>query len=169
MKHHIDNLKNFGFRGETVVEEPGINAKLNEFQAAYGLLQLKYVDRYIVKREAITKLYKKLLKNILGIHFLSDIENITQGYSYFPIFVDEDLYGISRDALYEKLKDNNIFARRYFYPLISDFEPYRDLVSAKTENLPVATKAAKQVLCLPIFVELNEDSIIQICSIVKSN
>jgi len=169
MKHHIDNLKNFGFRGETIVEEPGINAKLNEVQAAYGLLQLKYVDGFIEKRKEITFLYRDLLKDIFGISFLDDVEGISHCYSYFPILIDEAKYRISRDDLYEKLKQNNIFGRRYFYPLISEFEPYKSLSSAKTKNLPVATKIAQQVLCLPIYVklEMEKEDIIRIVRIIK--
>jgi dTDP-4-amino-4,6-dideoxygalactose transaminase len=167
MKHHIDNLKNFGFRDEIVVEEPGINAKLNEVQAAYGLLQLKYIDSFIDKRKEITQLYQTLLKDIAGIQFLHDMEDVTHGYSYFPILIDERKYGISRDILYEKLKESNIFARRYFYPLISNFEPYRELQSANPANLPIATKVALQVLCLPIYVELEKDDIQRICEIIK--
>jgi dTDP-4-amino-4,6-dideoxygalactose transaminase len=154
MKHHIDNLRNFGFQGETVVEEPGINAKLNEIQAAYGLLQLKYVDGFIEKRKKITELYRELLKDIKGIRFLNDIDGISHNYSYFPVLVDEKEYGMSRDELYEKLKKHTIFGRRYFYPLISEFEPYKHLASSSKENLPVATKLAEQVLCLPIYVDL---------------
>lgn len=167
MKHHIDNLKNFGFQGETVVEEPGINAKLNEVQAAYGLLQLKYIDEFILKRKAITNLYQTLLKDVTGIRFLPDMENVIHGYSYFPILIDEKVYGISRDALYDKLKENNVFARRYFYPLISDFEPYRELTSSAHDNLSVATKAALEVLCLPIYVELALEAVKSICTIIK--
>lgn len=169
MKHHIDNLKNFGFRGETVVEEPGINAKLNEVQAAYGLLQLKYIDSFIAKRKVITELYFSLLNNVQGIRFLPCMETICHAYSYFPILIDEKEYGISRDTLYDKLKENNIFARRYFYPLISDFEPYRELPSSAIDNLPVATKAALQVLCLPIYVELLELEVSDICNVIKMN
>jgi dTDP-4-amino-4,6-dideoxygalactose transaminase len=169
MKHHIDNLKNFGFRGETVVEEPGINAKLNEFQAAFGLLQLKYVDSYITRRKEITNLYRLLLKDVPGLSFLKDIDNVVHTYSYFPIFLDEKVFGLSRDSLYEKLKENNIHGRRYFYPLISSFEPYRELLSAAYENLPVANKVALQVLCLPIYVELGEEAIHSICNIIKSH
>jgi len=168
MKHHIDNLKNFGFRGETVVEEPGINAKLNELQAAYGILQLKYVDSFIAKRKQISELYRILLKNIAGICFLSEDENVTYGYSYFPIIIDKDAYGISRDALYEKLRENNIFARRYFYPLISSFEPYRELSSSNIENLKVANEISDNILCLPIYVELNNDDIIFITNIIRN-
>jgi len=169
MKHHIDNLKNFGFQSETLVEEPGINAKLNEFQAAYGLLQLKYIDGFIAKRKAIAEQYFRLLVDIKGIRFLSCEDTITYSYSYFPVFIEEKTFGISRNDLYEKLKENNIFTRRYFYPLISSFEPYRDLPSATIENLPNATKAAEEVLCLPIYVELSDIDIFKICTIIKNN
>jgi dTDP-4-amino-4,6-dideoxygalactose transaminase len=167
IKHHIDNLKNFGFRGETVVEEPGINAKLNEVQAAYGLLQLKYVDGFIEKRKKITKLYRELLKDVSGVRFLNDMDGIVHNYSYFPILIDEEKYGMSRDDLYERLKQHHILGRRYFYPLISDFEPYKYLPSATQENLPVATKIAQQVLCLPIYVELDRDNLERIISVIK--
>lgn len=166
MKHHIDNLKNFGFRGELVVEEPGINAKLNEVQAAYGLLQLKYIDGFFVKRKAITELYRELLKDIKGIRFLRDMKGVTHGYSYFPILIEADAFGKSRDEVYELLKLNNIFTRRYFYPLISTFEPYKDLPSAAYENLTVATQAAEQVLCLPIYVELRQEEVKAIVKVI---
>lgn len=168
MKHHIDNLKNFGFRGETVVEEPGINAKLNEVQAAYGLLQLKYVDGFIKRRKEITELYRSLLKDIRGISYLDDIPGVTHGYSYFPILVNEQEYGKSRDELYEVLKTRNVFGRRYFYPLISDFEPYRHLKSSGKENLPIATDIANKVLCLPIYVELQDEEIKRIVSLIEN-
>ena len=167
MKHHIDNLKNFGFRGETVVEEPGINAKLNEVQAAYGLLQLKYVDAFIQRRKEITLLYRALLKDIKGISYMEDMERVTHGYAYFPVLVDEDEYGISRDQLYEKLKTFGINGRRYFYPLISDFSPYSQLPSASKENLPIANRAAERILCLPIYVDLSLDDVKTISSIIK--
>lgn len=167
MKHHLDNLKNFGFRDETIVEEPGINAKLNELQAAYGLLQLKYIDQFITKRKAITQLYRELLSNVPGIRFFSDIEGVTHGYSYFPVLIDEKSYGESRDALYLRLREHNIFTRRYFYPLISTFDPYYKLPSADKENLPHAVKAAKNVLCLPIYVNLENSDVQLICSIIK--
>jgi dTDP-4-amino-4,6-dideoxygalactose transaminase len=169
MKHHIDNLKNFGFRDETVVEEPGINAKLNEVQAAYGLLQLKYIDVFIVRRKEITQLYRTLLKDLPGIRFLEDIHGVTYSYSYFPILINMEQYGKSRDEVFLKLKENNIFARRYFYPLISNFEPYHKLTSASPENIPVATKIALEVLCLPIYVELKDTDMLTICSIIKGS
>jgi dTDP-4-amino-4,6-dideoxygalactose transaminase len=167
MKHHIDNLKNFVIRGETEVEEPGINAKLNELQAAYGLLQLKYVDSFIARRKEIANLYRLLLKDIKGIHFLEDMPGVTHGYSYFPILIDKEKLGKSRDEVYELLKKHNIFSRRYFYPLISNFEPYNSLPSSKSENLNIATRAAEDVLCLPIYVELNDFDIKGICSIIN--
>lgn len=166
MKHHIDNLKNFGFRGETIVEEPGINAKLNELQAAYGLLQLKYIDTFIQKRKQITVLYQQLLKDVKGLRFLPDMEDTEHCYSYFPVLIDEAEFGMSRDDLYEKLKTENIYGRRYFYPLISTFEPYRNMKSSAAENLPVSTLAANQVLCLPIYVELSEEDINKITKLV---
>lgn len=168
MKHHIDNLKNFGFRGETVVEEPGINAKLNEVQAAYGLLQLKYVDGFIARRKEITDLYRLLLKDIPGLRFMDDMPGVIHGYSYFPILIDEAIYGMSRDALYDKLKVNNILSRRYFYPLISSFEPYRELPSAAVENLKFADVASSKILCLPIYVELSNDDVSGIINLIKS-
>jgi len=165
MKHHIDNLKNFGFRGELVVEEPGINAKLNEIQAAYGLLQLKYIDRLISKRREIAYLYRSLLRDVSGIRLQYDIDEIDHSYSYFPILV-EPAYGMSRDDLYNKLKDNDILSRRYFYPLISEFEPYKKLPSSQLSNLPVANRIASEVLCLPIYVDLNLEDVKRIVDII---
>ena len=165
MKHHIDNLKNFGFRGETVVEEPGINAKMNEIQAAYGLLSLKYIDEAIYKRKQIVEQYRNALKSTPGISYLPEQNDVDYNYAYFPIFVDENKYGISRDALYDKLKENNIWGRRYFYPLISSFEPYKELPSA--HNLHVAEVAAKQVLCLPLYWDLGMNDIERIISLIN--
>lgn len=165
MKHHIDNLKNFGFRGETVVEEPGINAKLNEVQAAYGLLSLKYIDEAIAKRKRIVEQYRNALSNVSGISLLPEQNGVDYNYAYFPIFVDEAKYGMSRDALYEKLKFNNILGRRYFYPLISTFEPYKELPSA--QNLSVAQKAAEQVICLPLYPDLEMDIVDRIIELIR--
>lgn len=168
MKHHIDNLKNFGFRDETIVEEPGINAKLNEVQAAYGLLQLKYVDKLISRRNDITQLYRELLADIPGLRFLPDINGVTHTYSYFPVLIDEGKYGISRNSLYEKLKKNNILARRYFFPLISTFNPYCQLPTANADNLPIATKNSDNVLCLPLYADLEFSEVKLICTIIKN-
>ena len=168
MKHHLDNLKNFGFRDETIVEEPGINAKLNEVQAAYGLLQLKHIDKFVNRRKDITQLYREQLANVKGVRFLPNMESVTHGYSYFPILIDKENYGEDRDALYERLKRHNIFTRRYFYPLISTFDPYCKLPSARRDNLQHAHKAAESVLCLPIYVALEDSDVRMICSIIRN-
>ena len=168
-KKRIDYLKNFGFENETTVVSPGINAKMNEVQAAMGLLQLKYIDEIIEKRKSLAYLYRHFLKNIPGIRFLEDIEGIKHNYSYFPIFVDQDQYGISRDDLYEKMKKSNIFARRYFYPLISQFPIYRNLDSALPGKLEVAEKITDQVICLPIYPDLEPNIVEKICNIIKIN
>lgn len=167
-KKRIDYLKNFGFAGETTVVAPGINSKMDEIRAAYGLLNLKQVDEAIAKRKNVAELYREALKNIPGIRFLNDIEGVRHNYSYFPIFITEKEYGMSRDALYAKLKDNNILGRRYFYPLISNFPVYRGLESARPENLPIATKIAEQVLCLPMYADLTEDDVTRIIKVVSS-
>jgi Predicted pyridoxal phosphate-dependent enzyme apparently involved in regulation of cell wall biogenesis len=167
MKHHIDNLKNFGFQDETIIEEPGINAKLNEVQAAYGLLQLKYVDRLIEQRNIIATIYRNELKSIKGIRYLDLLSGVKENYAYFPIFVDEKQYGISRDTLYYKLQNYNIYGRRYFYPLISNFEPYCNLSSAESSNLPIASRIAQEVICLPIYPDLDKDDVFKICNLIK--
>lgn len=164
MKRHIDDLKNFGFRGETTVVAPGINAKMNEVQAAFGLLQLKYIDEARDNRKHITEKYRAELAGIKGIQCLNDLPNTKHAYSYFPILIDEDEYGISRDELYEKLKTKNIFSRRYFFPLISNFPTYEGLTSANKDNLPVANEIANKVLCLPIYTDLTKE---QLDSIIK--
>jgi dTDP-4-amino-4,6-dideoxygalactose transaminase len=167
MKHRIDNLKNFGFRGETVIEEPGINAKMNEVQAAFGILQLKRVDDLITRRKAIAESYRELLKGIDGLRYLEDIKGVVHSYCYFPILIDSLKYGKTRDTVYEELKLQNIFTRRYFYPLISQFLPYKGLPSATPANLMVAEKAAKEVLCLPIYPGLDPEQVIAICNHLK--
>lgn len=167
-KQRIDYLKNFGFAGETTVIAPGINAKMNEIQAAYGLLQLKYIDENIDRRKVIVDLYRKNLANIPGIRHIQDVEEIKHAYSYFPILVDSEVYGKTRDELYEELKRHNIFGRRYFYPLISQFPTYRGLQSAKPGNLPVAEKISEQVICLPIYPELEHSAVKTISSIIAN-
>jgi dTDP-4-amino-4,6-dideoxygalactose transaminase len=164
-KQHIDDLKNFGFRDEVTVVEAGINGKMNEFQAALGLLQLKYIDNQIEKRKDITVLYRDLLKNKKGIRFIDDIKKVKHNYSYFPVFIDDN-YGISRDELYNRFRDKDILVRRYFYPLISNMPMYKYLPSAKKENLPVANKLAGEVICLPIYPELTDKDIKYICNLI---
>ncbi|MCF6271069.1 MAG: DegT/DnrJ/EryC1/StrS family aminotransferase [Melioribacteraceae bacterium] len=167
-KKRIDYLKNFGFANETTVIAPGINAKMNEMQAAIGLLQLKNVETNIQKRKKIAELYRNNLCNQNGITCIHEIDEVNHNYGYFPIFIDKDKFGISRDELYYKLRDNNIFARRYFYPLISQFQPYKGLESANSENLPIATKVTEQVISLPIYADLKNKDAERIVEIISS-
>ena len=163
MKQHIDRLKNFGFVNEVTVLEPGINGKMNELQAAYGLLQLKEIDQKIAERKTIAHRYMQELKSTAGISFIEDQESVKHNYSYFPIFVNEEEYGSSRDELYEKLKANDIFGRRYFYPLITDFAPYSDVIRHDLSN---ANRLAQQVICLPIYPDLKEEDVLRIIDVV---
>ena len=169
MKKHIDNLKNFGFVNETTVVTPGINAKMNEVQAAMGILQLKYIDELIDKRKHVAVLYRNLLSNVRGLEFMEDINDVRHCYSYFPIFIKKELFGKTRDEVYSELKRNNIFGRRYFYPLISQFPIYNVLESAKPGHMPVAEKSTEEVICLPIYPELQVNQLNKICRILRSN
>lgn len=167
-KKRIDYLKNFGFAGETTIMAPGINSKMNEMQAALGLLQLKYYNENIEKRKVIDLSYRQQLIEVKGISFLPKPDSIISNYAYFPIFVNEVEYGESREHLYEKLKQNGIFGRRYFYPLISEFSMYKGLESANPENLKTADKIGDQVICLPIYPDLGLDTVKRIVSILKN-
>lgn len=167
-KKRIDYLKNFGFADEVTVVAPGINGKMNEFQAALGLLQLKHIDKAIARRQAIDTYYRKTLKDVQGIRLLSLPANSRQNFSYFPILVESD-YELSRDGLYQKLKDNDIFARRYFYPLISEFPMYKGLPSARLSNLSVAKRVSKRILCLPIYPDLSDSQIEKVVLILSGN
>ncbi len=166
-KRRIDYLKNFGFADELTIIAPGINAKMNEIQSAYGILQLKYVNSYISKRMEITDYYRKLLCNIPGINYVQDMSDITHNFAYFPIFIDSEVYGKTRDEVYETLKRHNIFGRRYFYPLISQLSAYSGIPSAKPGNLPVATRASEQVICLPIYPDLSMSDVSRVCKILQ--
>lgn len=165
-KRRIDYLKNFGFAGETTVVAPGINSKMDEVRAAYGLVNLRQVDRAIEARRHVAKAYRKGLKDVPGIRFMDDLPGVRHNYSYFPIFVDEKEYGMSRDELYFKMKEHNVLGRRYFYPLISTFSTYRGLESAHPDNLPVATRMAEQVICLPMYYGLTNNDIDRILSLI---
>ena len=167
-KQRIDQLKNFGFVDEVTVVAPGINGKMSEINAAFGLLQLRHVDDLISMRQRIDEAYRQGLNGIKGVRCLQDQMEKVSNYSYFPILVDSD-YPITRDALYQQLRNNNIFARRYFYPLISDFPMYRGLPSASRENLPVASRVAESVLCLPIYPDLGIDQIQRIIGIIENS
>ena len=165
-KKRIDYLKNFGFAGETTVVAPGINSKIDEIRSAYGLLNLKQVDAAIASRKAAALKYREALSNVPGIRMLRDVDGVKHNYAYFPIFIDEKQYGMSRDALYEKLKEHNIYGRRYFYPLISTFSAYKGLESANPENLPVAHKLAGQVICLPMYAGLTDSNVERVLEII---
>ncbi|QUB47372.1 DegT/DnrJ/EryC1/StrS family aminotransferase [Prevotella sp. oral taxon 475] len=158
-KKRIDYLKNFGFASETEVVAPGINSKMDEVRSAYGLLNLRQVDAAIEARQKVAMAYRKALRNVEGISFWDDIPGVRHNYSYFPIFVDAERYGMTRDELYFKMKDRNVWGRRYFYPLISEFSTYRGLESANPANLPQATKMANSVICLPMHHALSEEDI----------
>ena len=158
-KKRIDYLKNFGFAGETEVVAPGINSKVDEVRSAYGLLNLQQVDAAIAARQKVAQKYRKALRNIPGIRFFEDMPGVRHNYSYFPIFINADEYGKTRDQLYFEMKEKNVLGRRYFYPLISSFSTYRGLPSATPENLPVATKIANEVICLPMHHELSDEDI----------
>ena len=165
-KKRIDYLKNFGFAGETEVVAPGINSKMDEMRAAYGLLNLKQVDKAIKWRKHVAELYRAALKDVEGITFFNDIPGVTHNYAYFPIFVDAEKYGMTRDELYFKMKEHNVLGRRYFYPLISAFSTYRGLESANKDNLPVATEKAEQVICLPMYYGLSDEDIEEILKLI---
>lgn len=168
MKKRIDYLKNFGFANETTVVGPGINSKMDEVRSAYGLLNLKQVDAAIEARHQVAIKYREVLRNVEGVTFFYDIPGVRHNYSYFPIFIDAKKYGMTRDELYFKMKEQNVLGRRYFYPLISEFSTYRGLESAKPENLPEAHKMADSVICLPMHHALSNDDIQRILdSIIK--
>lgn len=165
-KQRIDYLKNFGFAGETDVVAPGINSKMDEVRAAYGLLNLKQVDEAIEKRHQVAVKYREALRNVPGIRFFDDMPGVRHNYSYFPIFINAEEYGQTRDELYFKMKADGVLGRRYFYPLISTFSTYRSLPSAGAENLPVATKVANEVICLPMHHQLSDEDINRVLSFI---
>ena len=168
MKKKIDDLKNFGFHDEVNVEGIGINGKMNEVQAAMGLLQIKYVDKAIEKRKRIAEIYREGLKDVNGISFLDDIKGVKHNYAYFPVFINEREYGMSRDEVYEELNNHEIYGRRYFYPLISQFSVYKNLPSAEAENLPVAEEMSGEVICLPIYPDLDRRNVERIIYILRN-
>ena len=165
-KRRIDYLKNFGFASETEVVAPGINSKMDEMRSAYGVLNLRQVDTAIEARHQVAIQYREALRPVEGIRFMDDMPGVKHNYSYFPIFVDVEKYGITRDELYFKMKEQNVLGRRYFYPLISEFSTYKGLPSATKENLPNAHKMADSVICLPMHHELNQTDIKRILEII---
>lgn len=171
-KAHIDRLKNFGFTDEVTVVAPGINGKMSELNAAFGVVQLNYIDEAFARRAEIDRVYREQLSDVPGLRFIGQASPQLQGYvanySYFPMLVCSE-YKSSRDALYQKLKDRNIFARRYFYPLISDFPMYRSLPSAQRANLPVAAHASDRILCLPIYPSLEPSDQQRVIDAIKGS
>lgn len=158
-KKRIDYLKNFGFANEVTVVGPGINSKMDEIRAAYGLLNLRQVDAAIEARHKVAIKYREALRGVEGITFFDDMPGVKHNYSYFPIFVDAEKYGMTRDELYFKMKEQNVLGRRYFYPLISEFSTYRGLESARPDNLPNAHKMANTVICLPMHHALSDEDV----------
>ncbi len=166
-KQRINNLKNFGFVDEVTVVASGINGKMSEINAAFGLLQLQHIDRAIARRKEIDQTYREQLKDVEGIRIVERAGQKVANYSYFPILVEAE-YPLSRDELYQKLKEHNIFGRRYFYPLISEFPMYRGLASAQRNNLPVANSISEKVICLPMYPTLTEASIIAVVELIRN-
>jgi len=158
VKTRVDHLKNFGFVDETTVVAPGINGKMSEFQAALGLVQLKHIDLLFQKRKAIHDFYNLGLRGVKGITVANDFEISKRNYAYYPILVEDD-FPISRDQLYDKLKNSGIYTRKYFYPLISDFPMYRGYESASKSNLVIANQIAPKILCLPIYPDLTNEEV----------
>ena len=156
-KKQIDFLKNFGFNGETEVVAPGINSKMDEIRSAYGLLNLKQVDKAIEARHKVADYYRQALRQVKGVKVFEDMPGVRHNYAYFPILINAEEYGMSRDELYFKMRDDNVLGRRYFYPLISTFNTYKGLESSNPANLPVATRIADQVICLPMYYGLTEE------------
>lgn len=158
-KQRIDYLKNFGFANETTVVAPGINSKMDEMRAAYGILNLRQVDAAIAARQKVAVAYREALRDVEGVTFFDDMPGVRHNYSYFPIFIDAEKFGRTRDELYFGMKESGVLGRRYFYPLISDFSTYRSLPSATRENLPNAYRIADTVLCLPMHHALSGEDI----------
>ena len=165
-KKRIDYLKNFGFHGETEVIAPGINSKMDEVRSAYGILNLRQVDAAIEARHQVAVKYRNALRKVEGITFFDDMPGVKHNYSYFPIFIDAEKYGMSRNELYEKMKASNVMGRRYFYPLISEFSTYKGLESSRKDNLPNAHKMADSVICLPMHHMLSEEDVEKIIKLI---
>ena len=168
LKKRIDFLKNFGFADELTVVAPGSNGKMDEFRSAFGLLQLERVDGEIAKRKTVAEYYRENLADVKGIKMLYDQPGVHHNYAYFPIEIDPAAYGMSRDALYDLFKSQDIFTRRYFYPLCSNFPTYKSLPSAAVDNLPIANKVSRNILCLPMYADLQKDEQDKVITLLKN-
>jgi dTDP-4-amino-4,6-dideoxygalactose transaminase len=165
-KKRIDNLKNFGITDDVTVVAPGINGKMDELRSAYGLLNLRQVDKAIKARNEVANKYREALRPVKGISFWDDLPGVRHNYSYFPIFIDAEQFGMTRDELFFLMKEQGVWSRRYFYPLISNFPTYRGLPSSKKENLSVGNKMADDVLCLPMHHALTDSDIERILNCI---
>lgn len=168
LKDKIYLLRNFGIKNEEEVVDIGINGKMNEIQASIGLLNLKLLENEVEKRKVIFDTYIKNLQHLSGITLMNFSQNRTNSFQYFVIRVDEEKFGSSRDAIYLKLKENNILSRKYFYPLCSEYDTYKSLPSSKKVNLPQANKIKNEVLCLPFYGDLTENEVVKICKIISN-
>jgi len=168
LKKRIDSLRNFGIKSETEVTDLGMNGKMSEVNAAFGLLQLKHVDQAIIKRKSISEIYTSELSKVKGIRVLKFSNDLELNYSYFPILVEPE-YPLTRDQLYQKLKNIHIYSRRYFYPLISNLPMYAAFPSSSSENLPVANEVAEKILCLPIYSDLEKEDLLRVVECLKNN
>lgn len=166
-KRRVDFLKNFGIADEETVIGPGINGKMNEFQAAFGLLELDVVDQEISNRGKLAQIYQQMLNDVPGITFPEKVQETRHNYCYFPVLVDQEEYGMNRDELYTVLRQFNIHPRKYFYPLCSSYSCYSALPSADPNRLPIANRVAKQVLCLPLYGTLDEGVVDTICMLLR--
>lgn len=167
LKQRIDFLKNFGIKDEETVVMPGINGKMNELQAAMGLVNLNYVDAEMEKRRILSNVYREELAGIAGITLPVILPNVKANYQYFVIRISEKQFGFSRNYVYSKLKEYNVYTRKYFYPLCSNYTCYRQLESSRIENLPVAAQIGEECLALPLYGELSELSVRKICELLK--
>lgn len=165
LERQFNIYKNFGITGPETVEAIGLNAKMNEFAAAMGLCNLKYVDQEIEKRKIVVNMYRQCLKNIPGIKYVEDMPNVKHNYAYFPIIIQSEVFGLTRDEVYEKLKQYNIFTRKYFYPLVTDFDCYKNHYNSW--DTPIAKYVSQNVLTLPVYSSLTKDEIIHICEILE--
>lgn len=169
LKKRIDYLKNFGFASEVTVVAPGSNGKMNELQAAFGLLQLKYIEANTIKCLDIANHYREALSQVPGVRISYDIENVDHNYCYFPILIDETEFGMTRDELYLRMREDGIYGRRYFYPLVSNFPSYRGIASAQQNNLPVSHHVSEKVICLPIFADLSSEDVRRVVDTIITN
>ena len=167
-RKRIQFLRNFGISDEETVIEPGINGKMNEFQASFGLLELEMIEQEIRNRRRLTQLYRRKLEGIDGLTYLGDIPGVSHNYSFFPILVDPAAFGADRNQLFELLRKCNVFPRKYFFPLCSQYPSYSALPSASPHNLPVATTVADRVLCLPLYGQLEESVVSAVCRMVET-